>query len=120
MRVASILLLLAFALLGTGSLQRLHDMDHAIRDRAADAADASHAGHHHHHHGHDEEPVAPLHGDWDCHLHAVLNGPLVSASAVPALILLGLFVAFLTLLRSLPVSRLAAMRLDCRGPPISC
>ncbi len=116
-RVAPILLLVAFTLLGTGTLGYVHDLAHAIEDRAA--AHSHHPGHGHHHGDGEDHDHPPVHNELTCALHAMLRGPLVASTAVPVLILLGLFVAFLTQLTPVVVSVRPACRLDCRGPP-SC
>jgi hypothetical protein len=106
-RAAAIVLLLVFALLGTGALRFVHDLGHAHEDAAARAEHGGGGGHH----------GLPVHTEWNCELHALLTGPIVATSAVPLLILLGLFVAFLTELTPAAVPRRPAFRFDCRGPP---
>ena len=91
-RVLVTILTLALLALGTGALEYAHNHEHA--DHHADPHDES-----------------------TCFLHAQLQSPLVSAANVPLLILAGLFVAFLTLLPSQPVSHRPLLSLDCRGPP---
>lgn len=103
---AGILLLLTFASTGSGALARLHDLAHAQQD------------HQHHGHSHDEQAPAPAHDETNCELHAMLRAPLVSGTAVPVLILLGLFAAFLTLLAPRLHSQRVPARIDCRGPPV--
>lgn len=107
-RAPSILLLLAFFALGTGSLEYLHNLDHRHED-ARLAAAAQQAG----------LPVhpAPLHNDTNCETHAQLHMPGLATGWVPLLVFLGLFVGFLTLLKTEPVSRRPILCLDCRGPP---
>jgi hypothetical protein len=96
-RAIGILLLLAFLGLGSGLLEYLHNLEHLREDAAA---------------GTHEE-----HDDSNCPVHRQLHLPLISAAAVPLLICVGLFVAFLTLLASQPSSHRPLVRLDCRGPP---
>ena len=114
-RAVAILLSIAFLVLGTGALEYLHNLDHKHEDaqRAAAAAATSLS--------HSESPAhhdhAPLHNDTNCEIHAQLHMPTISAGWVPLLVCLGLFVAFLTLLASEPVSHRPLLRLDCRGPP---
>lgn len=113
-RVAAILLSVAFLALGTGALEYLHNLDHKREDAqraTATAAGVSQAGSHSHH------DHAPLHTDTNCETHAQLHMPTLSMGWVPLLVCLGLFVAFLTLLASEPVSHRPLLRLDCRGPP---
>jgi len=110
-RLGAIVLAACFAALGTGVLRYAHDAAHAYADaRGADArgADAR---------GADESAPAPQHDETNCDLHALLKAPLVHAGAVPLLVLLGLFVAFLTLLAPQPVTVRLIRRIDCRGPP---
>jgi len=108
-RVAAILLMLVFLALGTGALESLHNHVHALED-AAEAAAAKAAG----------KPVdlPHEHNENNCDVHAQLHLPLVTAAWVPLLVLLGAFVAFLTLLAPPPISRRPPLRIDCRGPPI--
>ncbi|HYO07835.1 MAG TPA: hypothetical protein VER17_02580 [Tepidisphaeraceae bacterium] len=129
-RLPHILLLLAFVLLGTGTLERLHNLAHRHEDarHAAThyAAATHHAGQQHaapQHATAGDEGLAtppdprPAHDESNCDLHRRLHLPLMSAGYVPLLICLGLFVAFLTQLAPALVSQLACLRLDCRGPP---
>ena len=105
-RIGAIVLALCFVALGTGALRFAHDKAHAYADaRAARSGSGS-----------DSDPL-PHHDETNCDLHALLNAPLMPAGAVPLLVLLGLFVAFLTLLAPQPVSVRVARRIDCRGPP---
>lgn len=112
-RAAAILLLLAFTGLGTGLLERLHDVAHA-HDAAADAGPAcpEPADPHHHHRPHDA-------GDTDCRLYASLKAPLLSSVTVPLLVRLGPCAG----MPAPPVRPLVSFRipsrLDCRGPPVA-
>ena len=90
-RLLVTVLALALLALGTGALQYAHNHEHADH--------------------------ATPHDESTCFLHAQLQAPLISAANVPLLILAGLFVAFLTLLTSQPVSHRPLLSLDCRGPP---
>lgn len=146
-RTAAILLCLFFAALGSGALEALHNLEHAREDARIAAAAArkrrtavdhhheahahqdahgraahhDHFGHHPHHapseHLPSEEPPTPIHDETNCELHALLNLPLLPPALVVVLILLGLLVAFLTLLPHALVSGRVPMRIDCRGPP---
>jgi hypothetical protein len=90
-RFLAILVLLAVAAVGSGALRHVHELAHA----------EGHASH-------DES---------NCFVHAMLKMPMLGAGHVPALVFLGLFVAFLT---SLPVQVLwsrPALLPDSRGPP---
>ena len=108
-RHAGILLIVVFFALGTGALEALHNHIHALED-AAEAAALVAAG----------QPVkpVPVHDENNCDVHAQLHLPLLTAAWVPFLVLMGTFVAFLTLLAPAPVSRRFLIRLDCRGPPV--
>ena len=107
-RVAAILLLICFAALGTGTLEYLHNLQHA-REDAVEAAAAKAAGL--------PEKSQPAHDETNCDVHAQLHVPLMAAAWVPVLVLLGLFVAFLTQLAPVPPVLELTTRLACRGPP---
>ena len=108
-RIAPILLLLCFASIGTGTLEYLHNLEHAAEDAREDAlAQSSGAPVEQHHH--DES---------NCQVHAQLHLPFISGGWVPLLVCLGLFVAFLTLLDTPLIPRLVLARIDCRGPPVA-
>lgn len=109
---AALVLALCFLGLGSGVLRFAHDRAHASEDARLDAAARAQG-----------LPVDPAsgrqHDESNCDLHALLGAPLAVTSAVPVLVQLGLFLAFLTML-SAPVARLRLPgRIDCRGPP-SC
>jgi hypothetical protein len=102
-RGTSILIIAAIFLLGSGAIARIHDAAHALHDSTA-------ADDHEDHRHHDET---------NCDLHAqLLNTPVAPAGSVPLLVLLGLFVAFLTQLPQSIERRHVAQRIDCRGPPV--
>jgi hypothetical protein len=107
-RLASILLLVCFAALGSGALLWLHDHQHRHED-AARAAEARAAG--------APTPEHKHHDESNCDLHARLQRSVIAGGWVPLLVLLGVFVAFLTLLPASPVDRRTPLRIDCRGPP---
>ena len=96
--VASILLLLAFLCLGSGTAEFLHNREHAREDAQSD------------------HPAAP-HDESNCVIHAQLHTPLLSIAWTPLLVFLGLFVAFLSLLTPALIPQRTFIRLDCRGPP---
>lgn len=104
-RLAAIILVIGFLLLGAGALEHLHNLDHARQDAAL--AQASH---------HPVKP-APCHDETNCPLHAQLHMPTVSVAWVPLLIVLGLLVAFLTMAAPPLTPQPALARLACRGPP---
>lgn len=106
-RFASILLLIAFAFVGSGALRYSHDLAHLKEDIASGATRSANG----------QKAPLPLHTEWNCQLHAMLAAPLITTSAIPLLILLGLLVAFLTELAPKPVSVRPIFRFDSRGPP---
>lgn len=112
-----ILLFACFAALGSGLLRYAHDAVHARQDAREEARLVATRG---------DAPSTPApvpapaprhHDETNCDLHAQLNAPLMHATAVPLLVFLGLFVAFLTLLAPPLVTQRVITRLDCRGPP---
>jgi hypothetical protein len=107
-KLASILLLACFLALGTGTLEYLHNLQHAEQDAREDAA-AKASG----------QPVDEHHhDDSNCQVHAQLHMPFTGGAGwLPILVFLGLFVAFLTLLDTPLIPRLTPARIDCRGPP---
>src|SRR5262249_36497404 len=107
-RFVSGLLIVFFLALGTGTIEYVHNLEHAWDDAMA-VARARDAG--------KPPPVVPAHDDSNCFVHAQLHMPTIAQGWVPLLILLGLLVAFLT---QLPISAPSVplrLRLDCRGPP---
>ena len=92
-RLVVALLLLCLVGISTGAAEYWHDHELAHAD------------------GHDED---------HCSVHATLTAPTISSGFVPVLVSLGLFVAFLTELPRELVSQRPYLRLDCRGPPVSC
>jgi hypothetical protein len=107
-RVAAVILAIGFLMLGTGTMEYLHNLEHA-REDAAEAAIANATG----------QPVqeAPHHDENNCPVHAQLHMPALPVAWVPLLILLGVFVAFLTMLAPQLAPQPAFVRIDCRGPP---
>jgi hypothetical protein len=57
------------------------------------------------------------HDEGTCLVHALMHGPMLDTGVTPALVCLGVFVAFLTMLSSQPATQKVFTRLDCRGPP---
>jgi hypothetical protein len=90
-RAAAILLIVLFALLGSGAMLHVHNDDAAAHP---DQHDEAH-----------------------CLVHALLGAPVLADGVTPLLVCLGLFVAFLTMLASQPALHPVLTRLDCRGPP---
>jgi hypothetical protein len=105
----AILLLIAFAALGSGLLEDLHLRTH-LRERATAAGLTVTSP--------SADQAAP---DSDeagaCELCAHLHLPRVSTGWVPVLVCLGLFVAFLTQLAPRLHAQRVLFRPDCRGPP---
>jgi hypothetical protein len=108
--ITSALLLLTFLSLGTGTLEYLHDLQHEYEDHLVELAALKQGK---------KSPVAPIHDESNCFVHAQLHIATLPTGCVPLLILLGLLVAFLTLITSPLVSRRQLFRIDCRGPPIA-
>ena len=107
-RFPAILLLLGFAVLGSGLLQDLHLRTHRLEHAAA------HPRHHD-----DDAPAAPeQHEEADCGLCANLLLPRLSVGWVPVLICLGLFVVLVTHLAPRLAPQRSSGRIDCRGPPV--
>lgn len=103
-RLGAMVLILTFAVLGSGLLLHVHNAAHAAQHTQAEGD------------GHDQD-----HGPVDtrgCDLHGKLTLPMLSAGFTPVLIALGLFIAFLTQLTPAWNSAFAHVRLDCRGPPV--
>jgi hypothetical protein len=107
-RVAAISLMLCFLGLGSGALEYLHNLQHE-REDAAEAQLARAAG----------LPEQPhkTHDETNCGFHAQLHVPMLSAGWVPLLVLLGVFVAYLSTLAPPLVGQRIPLRIDCRGPP---
>jgi hypothetical protein len=112
-RLPAILLLIAFAALGSGLLEDLHLRTH-LRERAAKAVAAAAATLA----SPSADPSAPDPDDAGaCELCAHLHLPRVSTGWVPVLVCLGLFVALLTQLTPRLDAQRVIFRPDCRGPP---
>lgn len=104
-RLPAILLLIAFAALGSGLLEDLH-----LRAHLTQTAAAAHTG---------TDPSGHDRGDPDgCELCAHLHVGRISAGWLPVMICLGVFVAFLTQLSPRLAPQRVAARIDCRGPPV--
>jgi hypothetical protein len=102
-------LIACYLALGSGAVERWHNAQHAIEDAAVVAAAE---------HSRVPAPQTPLHDDSNCLMHAQIHLSAMAVAWVPLLILLGLFIAFLTLL---PVQVIGVERrfaLACRGPPV--
>ena len=107
-RIAAILLVLCYAALGSGALERWHNQQHAVEDAGVTAA-AREAG----------LPLdhLPLHDESNCRFHAQLHLSGLAVGWTPLLICLGLFVAFLSLLSSRATPQRLVSDIPCRGPP---
>lgn len=105
-RLPAILLLVAFAALGSGLLEHLHQRTHVLQHAAAANRAGTGAG----------EQGRGDHDD--CVVCANLHVARISTGWVPILVCLGVFVAFLTQLAPQWASQRVALRIDCRGPPV--
>jgi len=105
----ALIVLLAFLPLCTGALEYLHDLEHEMEDEAAGALVQVDAG---------TPRLPPKHDETNCPVHAQLHMPILPVPWIGLLILLGLLVAFLTMLAPLPVMRRLVLTIDCRGPPL--
>ena len=108
-RLAAIILVACYLALGSGAVERWHNAWHAAEDARmmATAPQADAPGEN-----------LPLHNDYNCAFHWQLHVSTQALGWVPLLILLGLFLAFLTML---PVPLPACQRMlviPCRGPPL--
>jgi len=107
-RITAAILVLAYLALGSGAVERWHNAQHAAEDAQLIAA-ARESG--------APVPQLPFHNDVNCVTHSQIHLSGLAVAWVPLLILLGIFVAFLT---QLPVQIPAIERhfaLACRGPP---
>ncbi len=107
-RLAASILVLCYLALGSGAVERWHNARHAAEDAAIVAA-AQKAGL--------PAPVLPTHNDNNCETHAQIHLSTMVIGWVQFLILVGLFVAFLTLLPVTPAGVKPLFALTCRGPP---
>ena len=107
-RISAILLVVAFIGIGSGALSWVHELAHAAEDSRMAAALPTDAG---------DRGKVP-HSENNCNLHAILRAPLASTHWVPLLVLIGLFVAFVSQLSPSLVSHRLLDRIDCRGPPV--
>src|SRR3954468_7366705 len=88
-RITAAILVMAYLALGSGAVERWHNAQHAAEDARVVAA-AREAG--------APVPQTPFHDDVNCVTHSQIHLSGLAVAWVPLLILLGLFVAFLTLL----------------------
>ena len=107
-RAAATILVLCYLALGSGAVERWHNAQHAAEDASIVLA-AQKAGL--------PTPVLPTHDDGNCSVHAQIHLSTMAVAWLPLLILLGLFVAFLTLLPVRVASVERTFALACRGPP---
>lgn len=108
-RAAAAILVLCYLALGSGAVERWHNAQHAAEDARAIVA-AQKAG--------VPAPVLPNHDDGNCLIHSQIHLSTMAAGWVPLLIILGAFVAFLTLLPVKVVSVERYFDFACRGPPV--
>ena len=106
-RLAAILLLFAFAAIGTGGMGYVHDRQHAAEDALEDAADRA-AGVPVEHHHHDES---------NCALHAQLHLLVIAGGWAPVIGPGTLVAAASPPPRQASVGRRPPARADCRDPP---
>ena len=95
--------------LATGTVEYVHNLQHDREDRAEAAA--AHAA------GLPENDQPRHHDDSNCAFHRQLHVPIAFTPMIPLLILLGILVAFLSLLSPPLVAQRVPGRLTCRGPP---
>ena len=117
-RVWGILLLLAFASLGSGALRYVHELAHAAEHAHAAHIDDAAAEGSEHHPAPDHPDHAPLGDPEDCFTHAQLKLPMLQDAYVPRPACLGLSAA----LPSIPPAptfrpRQPMLELDSRAPP---
>jgi hypothetical protein len=105
-RLAPILLLLAFAALGSGLLERLHRQTHA----AASSLKTSRP--------HDTAPQERRDDDGACELCLTLHLPVILASIPSLLIFVGFLAASHTFFPATPALQRLHSPIDRRGPPI--
>ena len=107
-RIAASILVLCYLALGTGAVERWHNARHVAED-AAVVSSAQKAGL--------PTPAIPTHDDNNCVIHSQIHLSTMVVGWVQLLILLGVFVAFLTLLPVKPAGVKPLFALACRGPP---
>ncbi len=107
-RIAAAILVLCYIALGSGAVERWHNAQHAAEDAAVVAA-AVKAG--------APVPAIPTHDEGNCLIHAQIHLSTAVVGWVQLLILLGVFVAFLTLLPLKVAGVVPLFALACRGPP---
>jgi hypothetical protein len=108
-RLAAMILVVGYLGLGSGAVERWHNARHAAEDAQILEA-ARLAG----------VPLKhfPFHDDYNCSFHWQIHVSTMAVGWVPLLILLGLFLAFLTMLPvQLPVYQ-RMLVISCRGPPV--
>lgn len=116
-RAWSILLLLAFAALGSGALRYLHELAHAAEHaHAVEHADTD--GGASEHHPDPDHDHAPLGDPEDCFTHAQLKLPMLPDGYAPRLACLGLTGVLPGNLPTPTVrSRRPVLELNSRAPP---
>jgi hypothetical protein len=86
-RLSAILLIATFLALGSGTLERLHNQQHAAEDSIRAALGGGNGT---------PERMPPVHDETNCDIHAQLHLPMISIGWVPLLVFTGVFVAFLS------------------------
>jgi hypothetical protein len=109
-RLAAILLVSWFALLGTGAAEFLHNLEHTGQSAYLTTASGMLANEH-------PSPAAPLPDDSNCDVHAQLHLPLMAAPWTPPLELLAASVPLVPHVVDSLIPYRAPARIDCRGPP---
>ena len=107
-RIAAAILVLCYIALGSGAVERWHNAQHAAEDAAVVAAAVK---------AKVPVPVIPTHDDGNCLIHAQIHLSTAVVGWVQLLVLLGVFVAFLTLLPVKVAGVAPLFALACRGPP---
>lgn len=100
-RFPAILLLLGFAALGSGTMQRLHYLDHELHDAHCRG-----------------EQDRPAHDDSNCDLHRQLHLPLIVAVLPPLSLAPQRLAEPPRIAQVLSFEQRIPTRHDCRGPPI--
>jgi len=108
-RIVAIALVLSFAALGSGALERLHNAHHAIEDLKALLAARSSG---------QPNPKLPAHDESNCPVHVQLHLPALPVAITPPAMMLQRIARDDS---QAPVVRVLSRlkdRIDCRGPPV--
>ena len=108
-RVAPIVLLLSYAVLGTGALEFLHNLQHAAEDEVPIKLPLDSGSRSHH---------VPAHDESNCSVHAQLHIATLAVNWSLPVLCVGLLIALLAvLLPDLP-SQGTPVVAFCRSPPV--